>query len=622
MQILQVMSGGPEHTLRSPRISEALEALEAHGVVPGDEFRPLVDSYYFMRHLINGLRMLRGSAKDLFLPDKDSPEYEHLARRMGCRLRSGLTASRQLHADFETHTALVRSFVKDHLGPKALPGASIGNIADMVLSVEPDEERAKQVLEKRGFTDAGRALRNLRALAGVAGPSTAQFARLAILAGDVLGHTPDPDMALNNWERFVHATGNPVEHFERLSAQPRRLEVLLAILSGSQFLADTLIRSPDLFEWVTDAEILNSPRPASALRPDLEGMASARGERRDWLNTIRRFRQREILRIGTRDICLQKPIDDITQDLSSLAEVITDAALDRIWESRPQKTGREELRQGLCIMAFGKLGARELNYSSDIDLLALCGDQFDDKARGELVTVMQSLVVDLTDHTEELSAYRVDLKLRPYGHSGQLVHPFGVLLDYFQNEAELWELQALLKFRPVAGNTRLGWSFLSHVQPVLRQARERSAVVDAIRENRERVLSRIGPTKVDTHIKAGRGSIREIEFLAQGLQLIHTVEFPQLFEGNTVEALNLLRSTGILPGEVARALIDDYAFMRRVEHFLQLLEDRQIHALPESSKAREALAKRVLGSQSTVAEFLARLKETQDRIRAVYDEYL
>jgi glutamate-ammonia-ligase adenylyltransferase len=309
------------------------------------------------------------------------------------------------------------------------------------------------------------------------------------------------------------------------------------------------------------------------------------------------------------------------EEISDVAEAVIDAALSRI---RGAGTGERGGPAGrFCVLALGKLGGRELNYSSDIDLLALTETEGEPGAVEKGTLLMEELGADLSLHTTEGYAYRVDLRLRPYGTSGQLVFPLGSLVEYYRAGAALWELQALLKARPVAGDRELGAAFLEKVGVFLRARRERAEVINSInRLRREAVkgLSRgLLPT---TDVKSGLGGIRDIEFLAQGLQLIHAFERPAVLRGGTLEALDALAACGVIPQETAGELSEDYLFLRRVEHFLQIYEDRQTHSLPRDPAEVHALARRMLGSRATAAQFRDELARRFDRVREICTRYL
>jgi glutamate-ammonia-ligase adenylyltransferase len=635
VQILQVMYGGDVPELRTPRIHEALGALTDVGVLTGEETTHLIRAYEFLRHLINGMRMLRGSAKDLFLPPVESDEFTHLARRMGYERGGPLDPTQQLYIEFETHTATVRGFFERHFGRDALPGQGTGTVADLILSEEVSQGMRDRILPQAGFKNPVRALVNLKSLAGN-GERRETFAKLALLAWDILKRKPDPDMALNNWERFIHSLASPMFHYNLLLSQPMRLDILLGIFSDSQFLADTLIRNPGFFEWIMTPEILHTIRKRRDIEDELRKAGDTCANHKEWLNKLRRFRRREILRIGTRDICLGVPIRDVMLELSTLAEatvqVVFEKTLEKLKRDKKFEGETDELRDHICIIALGKLGGNELNYSSDIDLLGLWNDQkdidghTDDGAplkKEAADQVIEKVRSDLSTHMEEGYAYRVDLRLRPFGREGELVPTFSGFLRYFGRSASLWEIQAALKMRPIAGNLRLGYDFLEKIRPILLEHRNHKNIMDSIEKMRngamKPLLNDVSPT-VD--VKSGFGGLRDVEFLVQGLQLIHGPNNPVLIDGNTLLSLDLLRENGILPERATDQLKEDYVFLRKTEHYLQLLEDRQTHALPKDPDQLSALAKRMLGSDREAKHFMDLMNECLKRIHDAFTKYL
>ena len=612
VQILQVTHGAQEEKLRTPRLHEALEALAHIGVIAEAEARELGAAYYFFRRLINGLRMLRGSARDLFLPAVDSEEYMHLARRAGYGPERGMSPARRLNVDFETHTAEVRAFVEKHFGRDSLPGSPAANAADLILSDAIPAELARRVLESKGFRDPARAMVNLRDLSGEA-ERRSVFARLAILACDILSQKPDPDMALNNWERFLHSVPDARGHLAAMLSQPMRLEILLGIFSASQFLADTLIKYPELFDYIGRSEVLRTRGSREAM--DMELAALQRQARGEWRDGIRRFRRTEILRIGARDVCMGASTRIIMEELSDLADALIGACL-----ARARAAARGEFR--FCVLAFGKLGGRELNYSSDIDLLGIYGSEENAEDVVQATAVMEALREDLSVHTTEGYVYRVDLRLRPYGTSGQLVFHDRQLTGYYHASAAPWEIQALLKARPVAGDVALGRSFLESVRDLLVAPHERRAVISTIDRLRTEALKGLRKTaRETTDVKTGLGGLRDIEFLAQGLQLVNAHNHAELLEANTLSALKALSAAGFMEQETAERLSDDYLFLRRVEHFLQIYEDRQTHSLPKDPAEMRALARRMLGNGATAEQFMSRLNKRFERVREEYRRF-
>ncbi len=638
VQILQVLHGSALSDLRTPLLNQALSRLARAGVLKKEQAGELRAAHEFFRRLINGLRMLRGNARDLILPPVESDEFEHLARRMGYNPGPGLAPARQLRLDFDTHTAAVRAFVEWDFGVGGQAGRAPGNAADLVLSAEevPPEVR-DDILRTYGFKDTERAYGNLKILAGDE-ERRPVFARLVLLACDILRRQPDPDRALNNWARFVMQGEGRAERYRALFFQPTRLEIILGIFASSQFLADTLIKNPGFLDWVTVPENLQRTRSREEIEAELRVLSGIRWDDDEWLDELRRFRRREMLRIGTRDICLGISTRIIMFELSELAEAVVHMALDRIWSrlkmERELLWGVEEPTAHFCVMGFGKLGGQELNYSSDIDLVAFCdrreGDRgeslFEEERREEediFVAAMKRLGAALSTHTDEGYTYRVDLRLRPYGRHGELVYTIDQLVRYYEKTAKLWEIQALLKARPVAGNLQLGQRFFDRVRPLLLKRLGRAAIVGSIDTMRQAVMKLNLSTNPETkNIKTGIGGIRDVEFMVQGLQLIHAADHPSLLTGNTLNALAALSRVGIVPEELAGRLADDYIFLRKVEHYLQILEDQQTHVLPRDRDELGALARRMLGSDCSVEQFNRRLDQCRQRVREAYLRYL
>jgi [glutamine synthetase] adenylyltransferase / [glutamine synthetase]-adenylyl-L-tyrosine phosphorylase len=587
----------------------------------------LTEAYRFMRELINGLRMLRGSALDLFLPETETPEFEHLARRMGYRYGGAITPAQQLYIDLETHMAAVRVFAEKYFGLDSLPRHDTGTIADVILSDAMPPEIRGRILSESGIKDPSRAYVNLQGLAGEGGRRREVFGRLAILAWDIIKRTPDPDMALNNWERYIRSLASPEFHYNVLLSQPMHLEMLLTIFSNSQFLSDTLIRYPGFFDWLMNPELLNSTRKREDLEQELRKAADSCREERDWLNKLRRFRRREILRIGTRDIYMGVSTRIIMHELSILAEACTQVVLEQSIKFRITDYDYGDISplEYFSVIAFGKLGGDELNYSSDIDLIGVFRPDGEATNRRREIAgkILEDIRSSLSSHTEEGYAYRVDLRLRPFGSSGEIVQSIPSIIDYYRSSASLWEKQAAIKMRPIAGNIRLGYEFLDGLKPFIMKPWEKGVVVSEIEKMRNKAIknsSHALHSGID--VKTGMGGIRDVEFMVQGLQLIYGYEKGFIVEGNTLLALESLTEAGIFTDEVTKIIKDDYIFLRRIEHYLQILEDRQTHTIPVEKDEINTLAKKMLGTDADGDKLFNKLDGCIKRVRAAYEKYL
>ncbi|MFO7849502.1 MAG: glutamate-ammonia-ligase adenylyltransferase [Spirochaetia bacterium] len=628
IQILQVLEGSGAPELRTPYMHEVFRHLTERGTLDAETTSILEGSYFFLRRLINALRMLRGNALDLYLPDRSSSEFLHLARRMGYRENEGVSAEEQLFIDYQKNSAVVRSFVEHRLGRHAVAKTGPGTIADILLSEKPEEEDIETLFKEGGFEDTRRALYNFLTLSSY-WSDTSRFIELALFAWDYLRSSPDPDMALNNWERFVSAYTKPAVHFMEVYRQPKRLEILLRIFAASQFLADLLMQNPDFFSEVTDPEKIHNPMEYEDFYRELEDIRSlcSAEDPEKWRRELRMFRHRHILRIGSRDICYGVPLEEVLGELSGLA----DAVLQGVLEYRFPDSA-----DALCILAFGKLGGKELNYSSDIDLVIihdpavpLGGDgtskegRLTGEGRKDLRRRIRKLRGDIADLTEEGKVYRIDFRLRPYGSSGDLVFTPQQMREYYRNAAALWEFQALLKARPVAGDRGIGAHLLEGLYNEVFEGLKPGEIIDLVLQARGHLRggSESGPASEELmknlNIKEGAGGIRDIEFLVQAFQLIHAGELPQLICGNTLDSIKLLLEYGIFSEGTAHMLSEAYRFLRRVEHFLQLLEDRQEHTLPGEKRAMDSLAGRMCWSR-ICEDFEVQLKETLHKVRSSF----
>ena len=306
----------------------------------------------------------------------------------------------------------------------------------------------------------------------------------------------------------------------------------------------------------------------------------------------------------------------MTRQLSHLADSVIQTALEIV------ASQLDVSPDGFVVVAMGKLGGGELNYSSDIDLLFLC------QGNGEALAekrhrLGERLIQALTEPTSEGFLYRVDMRLRPWGRVGPLAPTVAGYLKYLQEHARLWEKQALLRGRPAAGDVGLGHAFFSQIEPLLFAAGAESVrrEVHAMKQQTEAYLRQAGRTWGE--VKLGEGSIRDAEFVVQYLQLAHGGRDETLRTGNTVEAMNRLAERRLLTLGEHRILAEGYTFLRTVEHYLQILEYRQTHTLPGNPADLRYLARRLgFAGPDAAAEFVARYEQHTSAVRAVYLRHL
>ncbi|MFO0810811.1 MAG: bifunctional [glutamate--ammonia ligase]-adenylyl-L-tyrosine phosphorylase/[glutamate--ammonia-ligase] adenylyltransferase [Gemmataceae bacterium] len=435
--------------------------------------------------------------------------------------------------------------------------------------------------------DADRGRRNLAALGDLAAPLMPHLARL-------LPRNADPDMALNNLERYLAGSTGRMSFPALIEGRARTLETVLYLFGTSQLFADTLVAYPDALDLVRGRKTPSFTELERQLHADIDAALDDAA----LLRAFRRFRQRQTLRIGVADVIRDRPLDEITRDISRVAEVAVEAALAVAMKQCSARYGEPEAT--CVVLAFGKFGGEELNYSSDIDLMFVYSRDGVTRGRrsvghdefyGRVVSEVVRLLSARTPHGQ---AYRVDLRLRPEGDRGPLARSLPATLSYYDAMGRTWERQALIKVRPVAGDLDLGAEFLREIEPfVYRKYFSFSEIneVKALKRKIERKVSAAGVG--DTEVKTGRGGIRDIEFVVQFLQLLNGGDLPDIRQRNTLAALQSLSQAGCLTDQEYQILDDTYRFLRKTEHRLQLLFDLQTHRLPDTPEELRKLARRM-----------------------------
>ena len=433
---------------------------------------------------------------------------------------------------------------------------------------------------------------------------------VADIAGQLeehLGGCPDPDMALNNIERFIRSARSSLAMGALFQRDHTALPALIQLFSTSHHLSDILIADPESFELLRQTG--GRPLPRQTVIENIVGEIGSLEHGPLVLRALRRYKRRETLRIAYGDIVMEQPLPTVTKQISYLAESLLEASLLSAWEKVVEKCGTPRTtdgrKVGFVVLALGKLGGEELNYSSDIDLILIYEqDGATDHTRpitnSEFFARLSREMVNLlTQMTELGSVYRVDLRLRPDGDQGPVAISYNAAFEYYENRGRTWERQAMIKARAVAGDIALGERFLSRLTSWIFPRYLTRADISGIRALKRRIENRAMREGCDeSNVKTGLGGIRDIEFTIQFLQLLHGCDSPFLHTGNTLEAIGRLEMVGCLSHMESDILQESYTFLRRTEHLLQIMCDLQTHDLPKDPDERNKLARR-LGYENT-----------------------
>ncbi len=480
-----------------------------------------------------------------------------------------------------------------------------------LLASETPPGALQQPLQQVGFSDWPAAERSLRRL--TASPALKvlflTFAPHLFLS---IASAGDPDRVLATFERFLYNAQDAEEIYRFLAARPRAVEMLVRLFSGSHFLAEILLRNPEYFEALLDRRHLAQPKTHEQMLTEARAAAVGYDPPTDQLDALRRFQRKELLRIGVCDLLDLFDLPTATLQLSHLADSLIQACLGVVVAQL------ETSPRGLAIIGMGKLGGQELNYSSDIDILFLA-----ETPSPALTRLAERLIDALARVTTEGFLYRVDMRLRPWGQVGPLVSSPNGFIAYLNKHALLWEKQALLKARVVAGDIPVGENFLQRAAPLLlgNPIETVRADVFAMRTRTEAFLKQRGRNWGD--VKLGQGSIRDVEFVVQFLQLAYGIDHPEILSPNTLIGLTRCLKAKLLSVREYQVLSDGYIFLRTIEHHLQMMDYRQTHTLPDDPEAIRSLARRLgfEGQQAGVL-FVQRFEQHIAAIREIYLRYV
>lgn len=451
----------------------------------------------------------------------------------------------------------------------------------------------------------------------------------------LLSESPDPDAALNNFERFVQSAG--AEVLRLLDRQRQLIHYALVIFGFSQWLSETLIQNTDMFHALARDKNLG----LSHSREDYaEAFARFRSRsiETDTALLLARFKRREYVRIMLRDVLGIGTLADTTAEISALSDVLIEEALrdaDMALRNRYGSPAHLDADGRLVttpftILSLGKLGGNELNYSSDIDLMFVHGDGPQPPSASisnheYFVRLGQHLTEILSRVTVEGATFRIDLRLRPQGGEGDpavgLVHA----LDYYGNRAADWELQALIKVRHSAGDMALAREFIRRVQPFVYTERVNFAAIETALASREKMLLRRKRSMPGggIDVKTDRGGIRDIEFLVQCLQRVYGGAEKWLRSGGTMFSLAKLHDKGHITSKEFHDLTTAYVFLRTVEHRLQLRHGQQTHRLPTAEDDLRILERSVSatrmkemqhGIERTIRDRMVKVAEIYGRV--------
>ena len=497
-----------------------------------------------------------------------------------------------------------------------------------------DVEKRGEALAQLGFHDSAQAAVELVALSNtVGGPFSQQSSeRLRSMAAPLLcdlADSPDPDLALRQYfDLDRQLRRQPI--FYRQLEQPSHRRRVTDLLGSSEFLSRAIVRYPELLGWLlhaADPQQMSARLGTETLLDEVRQRSQSHDadDFEGHLRTLNRVKLREQLRIGVLDLAGILDIEDLLAQLCDVAEVCLQRALELAYPSvqkrfGPELTGR--LRRGFSILGMGRLGAGEMSYGSDLDLLFIYDDRDGQDLRQGAVRLAQRLIAMLTTALPEGALYSIDTRLRPSGNQGPLVSSAAGFVHYHRDKAMLWERQALLKARPVAGNLQLGHHVLTEIDPIRYPMHLPKGTAAEIGRIRRRMRTEIA--QEDEHladIKTGHGGLVSIEFSIQYLQLKYGYRYPELRQSNSLRALQALRSLGKLSERRTKRLTEAYKFLRILENRLRIVHDRPVGPVDVGEASMDRLARRMGYREPRAGAHLRRrLARTTQAVEKLYEQ--
>ncbi|MHB8382515.1 MAG: bifunctional [glutamate--ammonia ligase]-adenylyl-L-tyrosine phosphorylase/[glutamate--ammonia-ligase] adenylyltransferase [Candidatus Binataceae bacterium] len=627
VQSLTLIYGGRDPRIRTARTTVALERLAAFGYLPAQRARRLSDAYLFLRDVEHKLQIVAGRQTHT-LPS-DSTALRALATRLG--FGKGAADTEKFLRRLARCRELVAAQFRDTLasGDEDAPPA-VSAAADAAWSVALDSAQSAKYLEALGYSAPEASARHLELLARGPGHLSSTPRRRELIEDigptllDEISKLADPDLAIMNLADFMAAVGARTSFLALLGQHPATRRVLLSLFASSRYLSTVFIRHPDMLDTLVRSDLARRRRELADLRQEVSGIVAANADFESKLDALRAFQHQEFLRIAIADLAGDLEVAEVETELTNLAEAVLGAALA---VARDDVAARHPIPDALrlVVLAMGRLGAGEMTYNSDLDLIFVYDDAGDESAEGRMAAsrIAQRLIATLESRTREGYAYKLDLRLRPSGNQGPLVTSLEGFREYHRQSSAVWERQALVRGRVVAGDTGLGDKVeAARLEFVYsnRITREGVAEIAAMRTRMEREIGAEDKSRIN--LKHGRGGLVDVEFLAQMMSLRHAYRYPVLAIRSTRSLIAALADVGLMAPADAVHLTQDFEFLTRLENRLRIESDQPAWAVPTNPAALLPLARRMgfrgeRGSERMLAQLLPR----RERIRMIFDRY-
>ncbi len=643
IQALQLINAGKKPHLRNRNSLQMLELLADEELVSSEERQMLSDAYRFLRTVEHRIQIVL-ERQTHSLPQKDD-ELLALARR------SGFAELDEFSDVLESHREQVNDIVNEVFHSDDEEEVKIRPEVIFIFDAESDPDLVMDMLEEKGFSNPEGAYESFKLLRG-GDPNKRLTERgrrcldklVPLLMGELFD-SANPDRALSNIELFIRSIRARTIYFSLLIENPGIIKLLIALFSSSQLLSRIFIQRPELLDSLVARSYAVDVKDSERFAIELAEQMDLADDFELQLDTLRRFRNEEFLRIAMNDLQGQVGQGHSARQLSLLAKVCLDQAVRMAKQELVSRFGVPCTLNGdneakFAIVGMGKLGGLELNYHSDLDVIFIYETEGRTRPTAEtevqrfkeisnheyFAKLAQRIITALTLVTREGIVYKIDTQLRPSGNQGPLVTSLSAFKRYHEESAQPWERQAMTKALVVSGPAEFAEQLqelinsLTYGRPLPENLQSE---IYRLRGRMEKELAR--ETKDQLNIKTGHGGMVDVEFLAQYMQLLHGDKVVELQQQNTLELLGLLAEHQLLLQTEAEQLNIGYKFLRRLENKLRLLHDQSMNELSADQGNLRKVTRSLgygAGGLTPEEDFLKEYRAVTGTIRKLFERYL
>lgn len=606
-QVFQLIRGGRERSLQARKVLRILMRLAEQDILPAYVVEQLTDSYTFLRNTEHRIQAWRDQQTHNLPTDEEG--QLRLAYSMGFENWDRFLSELEKH----------RQQVQYHFGqvfeaPQTDHEAGENPFADLWNEVL-DEDSAIELLGNQGYLKPQKVikqlheLRNSRTYSGLSAKGKERLDDLMPLLLGAVGHASNIDITFERILELITHVARRSVYIALLVETPLALSQLVRLCSASPWIARFLKQYPLLLDELIDVRALYAPPDKQALQKELRYRLDsvAPGDEEQAMDALRHFKHTNLLRVAAADVMEALPLMQVSDHLTWIAEVVLDEALELAWQHMVAKHGRpvctsdgQVCDKGFAVIGYGKLGGIELGYSSDLDMVFLHGGEDPNlMTQGEKPVALpvffarlgQRLIHLLTAHTPAGVLYEADMRLRPDGASGMLVSNLTSFEKYQDEKAWLWEHQALVRARVVAGDPQIADKFVQIRKTILSRERDKKQLQQEVRDMREKMRKELDkPSEGMFHLKQGKGGIVDIEFLVQYMMLAYSHAHPALLEWtDNIRILETLGKEGLMAEKESAELCEVYRRLRSRIHQLALQEEKGVVDDAEYSHEREVV---------------------------------